>query len=413
MRVPAPTRAMRRRAEAFVADFDIITEQSDLEALAKDLMHEEIIAVDTEADSFYHYFDKTCLVQIATKKHAWLIDPLALGGPAELAPLGPVFASPDVCTVFHAGEYDLYVLKRDCGFKFANLFDTMISSQLLGYPAVGLAALIEHHHGVRLPKDEQRSDWSRRPLTDKQLEYAISDVLYLIRLHDKLGKELRKANRYSWAEAEFEALGRREWPERSFDRLGYLRIKGARRLDPTELAILRELFLIRDARAREIDRPPFKVLGNRSLLEIAREQPLDHDGLARIKGVTDLIIRRLGKDITQAVQKGISKPHGPIPKLETNGRRRMDRATERRLGKLKEWRAPRAKELGIDPGILCPNAALESIAISNPTTREEFAQVPDLKSWFAANFADEVIPVLDDTGAPPESTPPSRRRRRR
>jgi ribonuclease D len=326
-----------------------------------------------------------------------------------------VFASPDVRKVFHAGEYDLYVLKRDCGFTFANLFDTMISAQLLGYPAIGLAALIEHHFGTRLPKDEQRSDWSRRPLTEKQLEYAVSDVLYLIRLCEKVGTELRKAGRLPWAEAEFELLIEREWPEREFDRLGYLRIKGARGLDPTELAILRELFLVRDARAREIDRPPFKVLGNRALLEIARERPDDNESLARIKGVTDLIIRRMGKDILKGVEKGIRKPHGPIPKLSSTGRRRMDRRTERRLERLKAWRAPRARELRLDPGVLCPNASLEAIAFSSPTAGADLAALPEVKPWFVESFGDEVVAVLGEMpeGGPDDDKPSSSRRGRR
>ena len=404
-----------------MADFDVITEQGDLEALARDLLREEIIAVDTEADSFYHYYDKTCLVQIATKKHAWLIDPLALDGPAELAPLGAVFSSPDVRKVFHAGEYDLFVLKRDCGFTFANLFDTMISAQLLGYPAIGLAALIEHHFGTRLPKDEQRSDWSRRPLTERQLEYAVSDVLYLIRLSDKLGRELEKAGRLGWAEAEFAALTRREWPEREFDRLGYLRIKGARELDPTQLAVLRELFLLRDARAREIDRPPFKVLANRALLDIARSCPADSNSLGRTKGVTELIVRRMGSDILEAVAKGTHKPHGPIPKLGgTVVRRRMDRRTERRLARLKSWRAPRAKELGLDPGVLCANASLEAIAFAHPESKRDLTEIVGVKAWFAESFGDEVLACLEETaGAPSEEKPPTtataptRRRRRR
>jgi ribonuclease D len=118
-------------------------------------------------------------VQIGSSQGIYLIDPLALGGPAELAPLGPVFASKKVRKVFHAAEYDLFVLKRDCSFEFENLFDTMISAQLLGYPAVGLAALAKRHFGVSLPKDEQRSDWSSRPLRENQLIYAAADVTYL------------------------------------------------------------------------------------------------------------------------------------------------------------------------------------------------------------------------------------------
>ena len=159
-----------------LADFQRIEDRASLEALAHDLLSEEVVAFDTEADSFYHYFDKTCLVQIATPQSIFLVDPIALGGPSELAPLGPVFASSEVRKIFHAAEYDIYVLKRDCGFRFVNLFDTMVSAQLLGYPAIGLAAIAERHFRVSLPKDEQRSDWSARPLSESQLRYAAADV---------------------------------------------------------------------------------------------------------------------------------------------------------------------------------------------------------------------------------------------
>ena len=280
-----------------LADFEFIDTLSRLEELSEELINEDVIAVDTEADSFYHYFDKTCLVQIGTRKNAYLIDPLAMGGPKELAPLGPVFSSPDVLTLFHAAEYDIYVLKRDCGFEFAGIFDTMVSAQLLGYSSIGLAALIEHHFGVVIPKDEQRSDWSRRPLTERQLNYAVGDVIYLARLMKKLEKELAKAGRREWAQEEFDLLTQRKWPTREFDKQGYLKIKGARKFDLDTLAVLRELFLMRDKRAREIDRPPFKVLGNRTLLELAEEKPSKNAQLARIKGITDLLIRRMGAEI--------------------------------------------------------------------------------------------------------------------
>ncbi len=377
-----------------MADYDCIECRTDLEALSRDLLQEKVVAFDTEADSFYHYYDKTCLVQIATRRSIYLVDPLAIGGPAELAPLGPVLASPGVQKIFHAAEYDIYVLKRDCGFKFANLFDTMISAQLLGYPSIGLAALAERHHGVSLPKDEQRSDWSVRPLTSSQLSYAAADVAYLIPLSETLAGELAAASRRGWADEEFEAITRREWPDRQFDELGYLKIKSARSMEKTSLAVLRELFLLRDARAREIDRPPFKVLGNRALLEISERQPQTLEELGEIKGVTDLILRRLGRDVLAAVGRGRKKGHGPLPRLEGNGRRRMDRPTERRLGALKGWRSRRASELSLDPGVLCPNAALEAVAGRNPSTQDEFARIPELKPWFVREFGDELLTEL-------------------
>ncbi len=380
-----------------MADFERIQTAAELEALARDLAQQKVIAIDTEADSFYHYFDKTCLVQIGCKLGIYLIDPLAIGGPEELAPLGPVLASPDIRKIFHAAEYDLFVLRRDCGFTTANLFDTMVSAQLLGYPAIGLSALVERHFGLKLPKDEQRSDWSSRPLTDSQLTYAAADVAHLATLADKLERELKKADRLDWAQEEFEALTRRSWPERSFDTLGYLRIKGARAMSPESLGVLRELYLVRDHRAREIDRPPFKVLANRTLLEIAEIKPTTEAQLAAVKGVTELVLRRFGREVLNAVERGIAKKHGPIPRRsEGEGpvRRRIDRHAERYVAALKRWRATRAKELQLDPGVLCPNATLETIATQRPSSRDEFARVPGVKGWFGRCFGSEVLAAL-------------------
>jgi len=382
-----------------LADFELIETHEDLDALVQDLLGEKLLAFDTEADSFYHYFDKTCLVQVATRKQIYLIDPLALGGPAELAALGPIFASPDIRKIFHAAEYDLFVLKRDCSFQFANLFDTMVCAQMLGYPSVGLASLAERHFDVKLPKDEQRSDWSRRPLTQRQMSYAAADVLYLIELTEQLTRELRQAKRLRWAQEEFEALTHRQWPDREFDQLGYLRIKGARKLDPTALSILRELYLLRDARAREIDRPPFKVLGNRTLLEIAERKPGKLDDLAGIKGMTDLLMRRIGRSVVAAVRSGVREPHGPIPKLPSSGRRRMDRQAERRMTTLKQWRTRRSAELSMDPGVLCPNSALEAIAWRDPRVARDLSDLPELKGWFVREFGAEVVAVIESGSA--------------
>jgi ribonuclease D len=381
-----------------VGEFQRVETAAALDALCRDLMKEKVVAVDTEADSFYHYFDKTCLVQVATRKEIFLIDPLALGGPEELQPMAELFAAPEIRKIFHAAEYDLYVLKRDCGFEFAGLFDTMVSAQLLGYPSVGLSALVERHFGIKLPKDEQRSDWSQRPLKDTQLTYAAADVTHLITLTEQLERELRKAKRLPWAQEEFETLSRRQWPERSFDRLGYLRIKGARNLDPISLSVLRELYLVRDKRAREIDRPPFKVLGNRTLLEIATLKPASEKALSSIKGVTELILRRFGREVLAAVERGASKSHGPIPKATSapgaSPRRRLDRTTERRMLQLKRWRTESAKETGLDPGVLCPNAVLEAIAWRNPSEPADLDEVAGVKGWFAKSFGAEVVAAL-------------------
>jgi ribonuclease D len=388
----------------------VFVETTDAVAnLAAELALEKAIAVDTEADSFFHYFDKLCLVQIATRGEVFLVDPLQLP-PDGLAPLAPVFANPSIRKIFHAAEYDLFVLGRHGGIRVAGLFDTMISAQLLGYPGVGLGALVERHFGIRISKDQQRTDWSRRPLKDAQVEYAAADVLYLLELAQLVEAELRKAERLEWASEEFRALESRTWPEREFDEQGYLKIKGANRLSPRELAVLRELYLMRDRRARSLDRPPFKVLGNGTLLELAQNPSSSRRTLAKRKGITDLVLRRMGQEISDAIERGTSGPEHPAPERKANGsgRRRLDRRGDVRLEHLKRWRATRSRELGLDPGVFCPNTVLEAIAWADPSDVAGLAELDAVKGWWARAFGPEVVTLVtraNQAATAPEPAP--------
>ncbi|MFI5315301.1 MAG: ribonuclease D [Myxococcota bacterium] len=383
-----------------MAEYPFIDTVAGVEELASKLALEKVIAIDTEADSFFHYFDKLCLIQISASCGTFLIDPLAVPATAFEA-LAPVLANPAIRKVFHAAEYDLFVLNRHSGLRLGSLFDTMVSAQLLGYPAVGYGALVERHFDVRLSKDQQRTDWSRRPLRDVQIEYAAADVRYLAELSQILERELAALGRLTWAQAEFSALEQRVWPEREFDQQGYLRIKGARKLSPRGLAVLRELFLLRDKRAREGDRPPFKVMGNGTLLELAQNPPLSRRALGKRRGITDLVLRRLGQELVDAVQRGLEGPeHPPLErKAQQNGRRRLDRRGEARLEELKRWRAQRARELGLDPGVFCPNASLEEIAGVQPRSLDELRALGPLKSWWSEHFGAELLRVLHDAEA--------------
>src|SRR5215212_3926588 len=161
------------------------------------------IAVDTEADSLHSYFDKVCLIQISIPGEDLVIDPLAR---IDLAPFGRVLADPNVTKILHGGDYDLRILNRDFGFIVTNLIDTMISSQLLGYGAIGLAALLERHFGLKVDKAHQRADWAMRPLPPDMLEYAAMDTRHLIALAAKLREELTALGRWEWAVEEFSRL---------------------------------------------------------------------------------------------------------------------------------------------------------------------------------------------------------------
>jgi ribonuclease D len=144
------------------------------------------------------------------------------------------------------------------------------------------------------------------------------------------------------------------------------------------------------------------VLGNRTLIEIAELQPRKLSELAEIKGITDLLIRRLGRDVLNAVRDGRASEHGPIPKLPSSGRRRMDRHAERRLAALKQWRTRRAAELKMDPGVLCPNSALETIAVRTAQGASGLEQQQnELKRWFVREFGGEIAAALATVDSAP------------
>jgi len=240
----------------------IDTEEGLLDTAAK-LAKAESLAVDTEADSFYHYFHKCCLIQVSDGHESWLIDSIVL---KDLQALQPVLHGAPSSKVLHAAEQDVLYLRRDFGLEVRPLFDTMIAAQILGKKSVGLAGLLQEYFGVTLDKGCQRDDWSRRPLTERQRAYAAEDVLHLIRLQHVLENDLKERGRLEWAREEFEHIARRSWPPRSFDPDDFWGIKGARDLDPTAAAALKELTAMRDERARAADVPPFRIVSDETLL---------------------------------------------------------------------------------------------------------------------------------------------------
>src|SRR5512136_1599755 len=162
------------------------------------------IGLDTESDSLYHHFEKVCLVQLATDRgESFLVDSLSV---RDLSPLAPALADPALVKVLHGADYDVTTLKRDFGFSFASLFDTMIAARLLGKSEIGLAAVARDELGVTLTKASQKDDWSRRPLTPRQEAYALTDVEHLVVLRQRLEEKLSALGRLGWLREECAAV---------------------------------------------------------------------------------------------------------------------------------------------------------------------------------------------------------------
>jgi len=275
----------------------LIADPGSLGRLVQALRAEPVVALDTESNSFHVYRERICLVQISTRAHDYVLDPLSV----DLTPLGEVLCD-GRATVLHGADYDVRCLRREWGWRLPRLFDTMLAARRLGREALGLSALVEGQFGVRLEKGFQRSDWGRRPLSAEQLAYASRDTHYLLPLFDQLAGELASRGVLEEAQREFDRVAAVVPRERVFDPEGWRRIKAGRALDLAGRAVLRELYLAREEQARAADRPPFKVLADQTMVEIARTRPSTAEALGRLPGVTPSVLRRMGAAILAAVQ---------------------------------------------------------------------------------------------------------------
>jgi ribonuclease D len=277
----------------------LVADPGSLEGLAGALRAQAVTALDTESNSFHAYRERVCLLQISTPTDDYVVDPLAV----DVRALGEVLCDGREL-VLHGADYDVRCLRREYGWRLPRLFDTMAAARRLGHTGLGLSAVVETHFGVKLSKAFQRSDWGRRPLTPEQLAYAALDTHYLLPLHARLAAELTSRGALEPARREFAHIAAAEPRERIFDPEGYRRIKGARELDAAGARVLRALYLVREDRARASDRPPFKVLGDHTMLELARLRPRTSAALRDVHGVTPSVMRRMGEAVLAAVAGG-------------------------------------------------------------------------------------------------------------
>ncbi len=344
------------------------------------LEREPLVGADTEAASFHRYRDRIFLIQLASATRTEIIDPLAL---TDLSPVGRLLANARVEKIFHDADYDLRILDRDYGFRARRLFDTRIAAQLTGEPAVGLAALLEKYAGVKLAKEHQKADWSRRPLPAAMLAYAAADTAHLTELRERLRTRLTALGRLGWAEEEFTRLEDLRWTGAADRAEAFLRIKGAKALPPRQLAALQELYNWREALAEEQDRATFRIIGNEALLAVAKALPRAPADLANLAGLPRSLAERHGAALLEAVGRALQTPERDLPRPERPARQRRDPAAEARVERLKAVRNRVAAELGLDPGVLCGRSTLEAVARSEPlpTDRAGLARVGELRRW--------------------------------
>ena len=377
--------------------FTHVQDLTQADGLARDLQHARRIALDCEAAGFHRYSDRLCLLQVTTERGTYLIDALACH-PGDL--LRPVLEDPRVEVVMHGADYDLRLLDRDLGIHLRGLFDTQIAAAILGEPALGLQALLESRLGVTLSKKYQRADWAERPLTEGMLDYAADDTRHLAGLADRLATDLRATGRTAWAAEECRILEesatapREEEPPED----PVVRVKGARDLTPREVMALRSLLEWRDALARERDRAPFRIVGDRPLLEAVLTRPVDVRQLAAIKGFPSALARSDGDALLERLDDVAQLPDSELrgfPRPTRRGPPRPPPEVEALADRLKAARNRRADELGLDRGTLLPNATILAIAGEAPRSEAALARVDGMRRWQVEAAGAALLAVLN------------------
>ncbi|HIO68967.1 MAG TPA: hypothetical protein EYG58_00255 [Nitrospirales bacterium] len=374
------------------SSFQYIDTDAGLKALIIQLDQAERVAIDTEADSLHHYFEKVCLIQLSFHGHDYLIDPLSK---IDLSNFLDVLSTKSL--IIHGADYDLRMLRTSFGFRpQCEVFDTMLAAQMLGYEQFGLAALIQRYLDTTVTKQGQKSDWSLRPLSPMQLDYAYTDTRFLETIANRMGAELDTVGRCEWHRETCKAMVISTERDTQRDPDDAWRIKHIGQLTRQQLAFLRELWHWRDQEARQADRPPFKILNNQHLFALTTlagsqtDQPLTNDAqLPRhING------RRL-ELLKAAIQKAAALPEHEWPQQKKRIKSKHAGPNDvQDIDALRDACSKIAKELGITASVLAPRAAIKSIICAGAKTMEEIMAHGPLLRWQATLLEPAVTRII-------------------
>jgi ribonuclease D len=343
-----------------ISGFQLIDQPGQLQPLLSSIDHAAEVIMDTEADNMYRFRVRVCLLQFYVRGEVYLVDALA---PMDLGPLWPRLAKTHL--VMHGSDFDLRLLHDLCGFRAKSLFDTMLAAQLLGRSRIGLASLIEDNFGVKLDKDGQKANWSRRPITQKLLDYAALDVWYLPALRDILTRELKRLGRVDWMEqqcqAQIESGTKGFAPADEND----WRIGKSERLRARGQGVLYAIWHWRQEQALRLDTPPFKVCSNEFLVRLASAADAGDSEEAILSGV-NLGKRhpRLIGSLAAAVRAGLEMDPRTLPRRPGRDPNHvpLTQAEIALLDRIKEDRDRIAEKISIEPTLIANRSQLSQIA---------------------------------------------------
>ena len=365
-----------------------IQDQKSFESFVERLKSTEVFAIDTEFIRETTFRPRLCLIQIAFHDAAVVVD---LFGVDNVEPLLEVICDAKIQKVVHAGQQDMEIFFAMRKESPRNVFDTQIAAALLGHgEGIGYSRLVEKIFSTALNKRETYTDWSQRPLTRSQTEYALDDVRYLLPLREKFLEELQQLQRDAWFEEELKRYESPSFYERDPETM-YRKIGGAGNLARRELAALQELAAWRESEAEARDRPRNRIVSERLLVEIARRSPTSVEDLRAIRGVHPRILRRWGAVIVERVARALNRPPSDYPPLVEK------RPRDDKLGPvvdlLETLLKVKAAELRIAPGYMASRKDL--YALARAVLSGEEASFPVLEGWRGEHVGQDLRALLE------------------
>ncbi|MDG2206604.1 MAG: ribonuclease D [Pirellulales bacterium] len=293
-------------------NYQLITTDDQLRALCETISSAETIAFDTEFISENTYRPQLCLLQVAAGPTQAIIDTLSVG---DLTPFWQLLCEGNHKTIVHAGREEMGFCLRAIGKIPTDLYDVQIASSLIGleYPA-GYRTLVKKILQESPAKDQTRTDWQRRPLSKKQLQYALGDVLYLEEMERKITAQLEKLGRRSWLQEEMQSWI--EQVQESHERKQWRRVSGISGLSRRNKAIVRELWFWREKTAEKRNLPVRRVLRDDLIIELAKHPTTDSDQITSIRGMDRGDLRKVIPEIAACVKRGLELPENELPKSQ-------------------------------------------------------------------------------------------------
>ena len=363
---------------------DLITTTESLERLCTALAGESFITVDTEFMRESTYWPDLCLIQIAGETEHGLIDPLAPG--IDLKPFFALLNDPNVLKVFHAARQDIEIMVHLAGIVPHPVFDTQIAAMVCGFgDQVGYEAIVRKLAKAQIDKSSRFTDWSRRPLTEKQLAYALADVTHLRVVYEALKTELDRTGREHWLREEMDILTNpatyRTEPEDAWKRIK-VRLRSKK-----QLGVLVEIAAWREREAREKNVPRSRVLKDDAIAEIAVQSPQTREALNQLRALPKgMSSSRTGDAILKAVANGLARDPKSLPQPD-DGRDEMNEAAQAAAEVLKLALKVVCEQEGIAPKLVASSSDIDAVAESDT------ADVPLLHGWRRELFGETALAI--------------------